>query len=52
MRSNIRFQSGRKGCEHEKKCSDDEEYLKDYIAGFTKASKEQNRTVKYEWIGE
>ena len=34
------------------KCSDDERYLKDYIAGFTRASTEQGRTVKYEWINE
>jgi hypothetical protein len=35
-----------------KKCSDDNRYLKDYIAGFTKASTDRNRTVKYEWIKE
>lgn len=34
------------------KCSDDERYLKDYIAGFIKASTEQNRTVKYQWVNE
>jgi hypothetical protein len=34
------------------KCSDDEKYLSDYISGFTKASNEQGRTVKTEWISE
>jgi len=34
------------------KCSDDERFLKNYIAGFTKVSNEQGRTVKYEWINE
>lgn len=33
-----------------RKCSEDTKYLNDYIDGFTKASKEQNRTVQYKWL--